>query len=58
MLYEDFLSKTRELIHRLNYQGAKQHISARNLRKTIQRHPDDFTHFSLTIVFVVPPIDS
>ena len=45
MLYEDFLPKTRELIHRLNNQGAKRHTSARHLRKIIQRHPDDFTHF-------------
>ena len=45
MLYEDFLPKTRELIHRLNNKGAKQQISARHLRKIIQHHPDDFTHF-------------
>ena len=41
MLYEDLLPKTRELIHRLNNQGAKRHTSARHLRKIIQRHPDD-----------------
>ena len=47
LLFNDFLPKTRELIHRLNNQGAKQHISTRHLRKIIQRHPDDFSHFRI-----------
>ena len=47
LFFNDFLPKTRELIHRLNNQGAKQHISARHLRKIIQRHPEDFTHFRI-----------
>ena len=47
LFFNDFLPKTRELIHRLNNQGAKQHISTRHLRKIIQRHPEDFTHFRI-----------
>ena len=47
LFFNDFLPKARELIHRLNNQGAKQHISTRHLRKIIQRHPDDFTHFRI-----------
>ena len=47
LLFNDFLPKVRELIHRLNNQGAKQHISTRHLRKIIQRHPDDFSHFRI-----------
>ena len=47
MLLDDFLPKTRGLIHRLNNQGAKQHVSIRHLRKIIQRHPDDFSHFRI-----------
>ena len=47
LLFDDFLPKTRELIHRLNNQGAKQHISIRHLRKIIQRHPEDFSHFRI-----------
>ena len=47
LFFNDFLPKARELIHRLNNQGAKQHISIRHLRKIIQRHPDDFTHFRI-----------
>ena len=47
LLFEDFLPKTRELIHRLNNQGAKQHTSIRHLRKIIQRHPEDFSHFRI-----------
>ena len=47
MLFSDFLPKTRELIHRLNNQGAKQHTSIRHLRKIIQRHPEDFSHFRI-----------
>ena len=47
LFFNDFLPKTRELIHRLNNQGAKKHISIRHLRKIIQRHPDDFAHFRM-----------
>ena len=47
LLFTDFLPKTRELIHRLNNQGAVQHTSIRHLRKIIQRHPDDFAHFRI-----------
>ena len=47
LLFEDFLPKTRDLIHRLNNQGAKQHTSMRHLRKIIQRHPEDFSHFRI-----------
>ena len=47
LFFNDFLPKACELIHRLNNQGAKQHISIRHLRKIIQRHPDDFTHFRI-----------
>ena len=45
LLFEDFLPKTRELIHRLNNQGAKQQTSCRLLRKIIHRHQEDFSHF-------------
>ena len=45
LLVSDFLPKTRELIHRLKNQGAVQHTSIRHLRKIIQRHQDDFSHF-------------
>ena len=44
-IYIYFLPKTRELIHRLKNQGAVQHTSIRHLRKIIQRHQDDFSHF-------------
>ena len=47
LLFADFLPKTRELIHRLKNQGAVQHTSIRHLRKIIQRHPDDFSHFRI-----------
>ena len=47
LLFEDFLPKTRDLIHRLKNQGAKQHTSIRHLRKIIQRHPEDFSHFRI-----------
>ena len=47
LFFEDFLPKTRDLIHRLNNQGAKQHTSMRHLRKIIQRHPEDFSHFRI-----------
>ena len=47
LLFEDFVPKTRELIHRLNKQGAEQQTSIRHLRKIIQRHPDDFSHFRI-----------
>ena len=47
LLFSDFLPKTRELIHRLKNQGAVQHTSIRHLRKIIQRHPDDFSHFRI-----------
>ena len=47
LLFADFLPKTRELIHRLNNQGAKKHISIRHLRKIVERHPDDFAHFGV-----------
>ena len=47
LLFSDFLPITRELIHRLKNQGAVQHTSMRHLRKIIQRHPDDFSHFKI-----------
>ena len=47
LLFTDFLSKARELIHRLKNQGAVQHTSTRHLRRIIQRHPDDFSHFRI-----------
>ena len=47
LLFDDFLPKARELIHRLKNQGAKQHTSNRHLRKIIERHPDDFSHFRI-----------
>ena len=47
LLFEDFLPKTRELIHRLNNQGAKQQTSCRLLRKIIHRHQEDFSHFGV-----------
>ena len=47
LLFNDFLPKARELIHRLNNQGANQLISNRHLRKIIHRHPDDFSHFRI-----------
>ena len=47
LFFNDFLPKTRELIHRLNNQGAKKHISIRHLRKIVERHPDDFAHFRI-----------
>ena len=48
LLYEDFLPKARELISRLNNQGAKRHISSRNLRKIMHRHKDEFSRFRIT----------
>ena len=47
LLFDDFLPKARELIHRLKNQGARQHTSNRHLRKIIERHPDDFSHFRI-----------
>ena len=47
LFFDDFLPKACELIHRLNNHGAKRHLSTRHLRKIIQRHPDDFTHFRI-----------
>ena len=47
LLFEHFLPKTRELIHRLKNQGAERQASIRHLRKIIQRHPDDFSHFRI-----------
>ena len=47
LLYEDFLPRVNELIRRLNNQGAKRHLSARNLRKVILRHHDDFSRFGV-----------
>ena len=47
LLFSDFLPKTRELIHRLKNQGAVQQTSIRHLRKIIQRHQDDFSHFRI-----------
>ena len=47
LLFTDFLTKTRELIHRLKNQGAIQHTTIRHLRKIIQRHPDGFSHFKM-----------
>ena len=47
LLFSDFLPKTRELIHRLKKQGAVQQTSIRHLRKIIQRHQDDFSHFRI-----------
>ena len=45
LFYEDFLPKASELICRLNNQGAKRHISSRNLRKIMHRHHDEFSRF-------------
>ena len=47
LLFTDFLPKTRELIHRLKNQGAVRQTSTRHLRKIIQRHQDDFSHFRI-----------
>ena len=47
LLYEDFLPKASELIRRLNNQGAKRHISSRNLRKVMHRHQVEFSHFGI-----------
>ena len=47
LLYDDFLPRVIELIQRLNKQGAKKHIPTRSLRKIIQRHPNDFSHFGV-----------
>ena len=47
LLYEDFLPRAIELIQRLNKQGAKRHLSTRSIRKIIQRHQNDFTHFGV-----------
>ena len=56
MLYEDFLPKTRELLHRLNNQG---NIPERHPRKIIQQHTDGFTHFRVETedILVVSTID-
>ena len=48
LLYEDFLPKATELIRRLNNQGAKRHLSSRNLRKILHRHQDEFSRFNQT----------
>ena len=48
LLYEDFLPKATELVRRLNNQGAKRHLSSRNLRKILHRHPGEFSRFNLT----------
>ena len=48
LLYEDFLPKATELVRRLNNQGAKRHLSSRNLRKILHRHPEEFSRFNLT----------
>ena len=47
LLFDDFLPKARELIHRSKNQGARQHTSNRHLRKIIERHSDDFSHFKI-----------
>ena len=47
LLYDDFLPRVIELIRRLNNQGAKRHLTSRNLRKVIHRHHDDFSRFGV-----------
>ena len=47
LLYEDFLPKAIELIHRLNNQGAKGKLATRNIQKVMHRHQDDFSRFGV-----------
>ena len=47
LFFTDFLTKTRELIHRLTNQGAIQHTTIRHLWKIIQHHPNGFSHFKM-----------
>ena len=47
LLYEDFLPKAIELIHRLNNQGAKGKLATRNIQKVMHRHQDDFSGFGV-----------
>jgi hypothetical protein len=58
LLYVDFLPKASELIRRLNNQGAKRHISSRNLRKIVHRHPDEFSRFSLNLEQIINDVIS
>ena len=58
LLYVDFLPKASELIRRLNNQGAKRHISSRNLRKIVHRHPDEFSRFSLNFEQIINDVIS
>ena len=53
LLYEDFLPRARELIHRLNNQGAKRHISSRYLRKVMHRHPVEFSRFNINTELIL-----
>ena len=47
LLYEDFLPKAKELVLRLNNQGATRDTTSRNLRKIMHRHLDEFSRFSM-----------
>ena len=47
LMLEDFLSKARELCHRMTNQGANRHTIQRNLRKIIFRHQEDFARFRI-----------
>ena len=56
LLYEDFLPKASELIHRLNNQGAKQHITSRNLRKVMHRYQEEFSRFGVNSEQIISDI--
>ena len=57
LLFEDFLLKIRELIHRLNNQGAKQHTSYRHLRKIMHCHQEDFSHVGVNTEDILKEIN-
>ena len=45
MLLEDFLPKAKDLMKRMDSQGAESSISKRHLKKIINRHPANFQQF-------------
>ena len=45
LLVEDFIPKAKDLLNRMNSQGANQYLSQRHLTKIIEHHPSSFCQF-------------
>ena len=46
LLYEDFISKAKELLNRMNNQGASAPLLLRQIKKVLNNHPEAFQSFN------------